>query len=92
MNFRLVFTDSHNKKAAKWINKHPNLKGTYIKILELMELNIHHPSLRLHKISGTLNGLSSISINMSYRISLELIIQDNDLMLVHVGSHDEVYR
>jgi len=29
---------------------------------------------------------------MSYRITLELIIQDNDIILINVGSHDEVYR
>jgi len=75
MTYRLVFTDSYNKKAAKWIKKHPTLKDQYVKTLQLMELDIHHPSLRLHKLSGSLSGLSSVSINMSYRITLELMIQ-----------------
>ena len=92
MSYRLVFTDSYNKKAAKWIKKHPTLKDQYLKTLQLMELDIHHPSLRLHKLSGSLTGLSSVSINMSYRITLELIIQDLDIILINIGSHDEVYR
>ncbi|NCW07709.1 MAG: plasmid stabilization protein [Rhodobacterales bacterium] len=79
MSYRLVFTDSYNKKAAKWIKKHPTLKDQYLKTLQLMELDIHHPSLR-------------VSINMSYRITLELIIQDRDIILINIGSHDEVYR
>jgi len=29
---------------------------------------------------------------MSYRITLELIIQDRDIILINIGSHDEVYR
>jgi mRNA-degrading endonuclease YafQ of YafQ-DinJ toxin-antitoxin module len=58
----------------------------------LMELDIHHPSLRLHKLSGSLSGLSSVSINMSYRITLELMIQGSDIILINIGSHDEVYR
>lgn len=70
MSYRLVFTDSYNKKAAKWIQKHPTLKGQYLKTLQLMELDIHHPSLRLHKLSGSLSGLNSVSINMSYRITI----------------------
>jgi mRNA-degrading endonuclease YafQ of YafQ-DinJ toxin-antitoxin module len=57
-----------------------------------MELDIQHPSLRLHELTGKLSGLSSVSINMSYRITLELIIQDNDIILIKVGSHDEVHR
>ena len=92
MSFRLVFTDRYNKKAAKWVKKHPALKTQYLKTLQLMELDIHHPSLRLHKLSCSLSDLSSVSINMSYRITLELIIQDRDIILINIGSHDDVYR
>ena len=60
MSYRLVFTDSYNKKAAKWIKKHPSLKDQYLKTLQLMELDIQHPSLRLHKLNGKLSGLSSV--------------------------------
>ena len=62
--------------------------GPSIKVLEAMTtlLNrIQHPSLRLHKLTGKLSGLSSVSINMSYRITLELIIQDNDIILINIG-------
>ena len=92
MSYRLVFTDSYNKKATKWVKKHPTLKDQYFKTLQLMGLDIQHPSLRLRKLSGKLSGLSSVSINMSYRITLEFIIQDNDIILINIGSHDEVYR
>lgn len=92
MTFRLVFTDSYNRRAAKWIKKHPELRQQYLKTLELMEANIHHPSLRLHQLSGRLAGLSSVSINMSYHITLEVIIDGGDIVLINIGSHDEVYR
>ena len=92
MSYRLVFTDSYNKKAAKWVMKHPRLKDQYLKTLQLMGLDIQHPALRLHKLTGKLSELSSVSINMSYRITLELIIEDNDIILINVGSRDEVYR
>jgi hypothetical protein len=39
-----------------------------------------------------LNSLHSVSINISYRITLELIIQNKEIIPVNVGSHDEVYR
>lgn len=67
------------------------MRSQYQKILEILELNPYHPSLHLHSLRGRLKGLSSVSINMSYRIVLEMVIQDNDIILVDVGSHDQVY-
>lgn len=91
MLYRLVYTDSYVRRARKFLKKHPQIIGQYEKALELLELNPHHPSLRLHSLQGQLSGLSSVSINMSYRIVLELIIQDSDIILVDIGNHDRVY-
>jgi mRNA-degrading endonuclease YafQ of YafQ-DinJ toxin-antitoxin module len=57
----------------------------------LLELNPHHPSLRLHPLSGKLQGLHSVSINLSYRITLELLIQDEQIIPVNLGDHGAVY-
>ena len=56
-----------------------------------MEINPYHPSLRLHSLQGRLKGLSSVSINMSYRIVLQLIVRDRDIILIDIGDHDQVY-
>ena len=92
MSYRIAFTESYNKKASKWLKKHAALRGQYLKTLQLTELDVNHPSLRPHKISGRLSGLSSVSINMSYRITLELMIGDGDIVLINIGSHDEVNK
>jgi plasmid maintenance system killer protein len=42
-------------------------------------------------LHGKLEGLHSVSINLSYRITLELIIQDQQIIPVKVGDHDAVY-
>ncbi len=63
----------------------------YEKTLQLLELNPFHPSLRIHPLSGKLNGLHSISITTSYRITLEFIIDEQSIVLVNVGTHEEVY-
>ncbi len=89
--YRLIYPETYLKKATKFIKKHPELRGQYQKTLELLELNPYHPSLRLHSLQGRLSGLSSVSINMGYRIVLELIITDKDIILVDVGSHEQVY-
>ncbi len=92
MSYRLIFTESYNRRAAKWLCKHPDLEANYLKTLLLLQANPHHPSLRLHALSGRLAGLHSISINLAQRITLELLIRDQEVVLVNVGSHDEVYR
>ena len=91
MTYRLIFTDSYIKRARKVLKKHPQIGSQYRKTLELLELNPHHPSLRLHNLKGNLKGLSSISINMSYRIVLHLMISDEDIILIDMGTHDQVY-
>jgi plasmid maintenance system killer protein len=53
--------------------------------------NPSHPSLRLHPLHGKLAVLHSVSINLSYRIALELLIQDGQIIPVNVGDHNAVY-
>lgn len=91
MTYQLVFTDQYVKRATRFIKRHPALEKQYLKTLQLLELNPHHPSLRLHALSGRLQGLHSVSINLSYRITLELLIQNEEIILVNVGDHDVVY-
>ena len=91
MTYRLIYPESYVRKAKKFFRKRPEVRNQYQNTLELLEMNPHHPSLRLHGLQGRLSGLSSVSINMSYRIVLEMVIRDNDIILVDVGNHDQVY-
>ena len=91
MSWQLIFTEQYNRRAAKFLKQHPDVEKQYAKTLELLELNPHHPSLRLHKLSGRLEGLQSISINLKYRITIEMIITEHEIILINVGDHDWVY-
>jgi len=91
MNYKIIYTNSYNKRAAKFIKKHPELSGQYERTLELLELNPFHPSLKLHRRSGKLDELYSISINISYRITLEFLISEKTIIPVKIGTHDEAY-
>ena len=91
MNFKLIFTEQYEKRATRFLKRQPELEKQYLKTLQLLEMNPHHPSLRLHALSGRLQGLHSVSINLSYRITLELLIHDEEIILVNVGDHDVVY-
>jgi len=91
MTYRLIYPESYNKKAKKFFKKHPQSLKQYEKVLKILEMNPYHPSLRLHALGGKFQGLSSISINMSHRIVLELMVKDHEVILINVGSHDQVY-
>ncbi len=66
----LVFTDQYNRRAARFLKRHPQLREHYRKTLMLLRADPHHSSLRLHALGGKLNGPNSASINLSYRITL----------------------
>ncbi len=92
MTYQLVFTDAYVRRAAKWLKRHPEAEQQYLKILQLLELSPFHPSLRLHALSGRLQGLHSVSINLSFRITLEFLVIDNEILLINVGDHEAMYR
>ncbi len=87
----IIYTDSYLKRAKRFIKKHPELISQYAKTLKLLELNPNHPSLRLHKLHGKLSILYSVSINISYRISIYFLIDKDKIVPVDIGSHDDVY-
>ena len=91
MAFTLVFTEQYNRRASRFLKRHPELRQPYLKTLQLLELNPAHPSLRLHPLRSRLDGLHSVSINLSYRITLELLIQHRQIIPVNVGDHDAAY-
>jgi mRNA-degrading endonuclease YafQ of YafQ-DinJ toxin-antitoxin module len=91
MPYELIFTGSYEKIEKRFFKRHPDLLDRYRKTLALLEQDPFHPSLRLHGLEGRLAGLHSVSITLQFRITLELEIRDREIILVNVGSHDEVY-
>lgn len=91
MAYKLIFTERYIRLAARFLKRHPDMARAYAKMLALLELNPHHPSLRLHALSGRLAGVHSVSINLSYRITLHLLVTEREIIPLNVGDHDAVY-
>ncbi|MBI5325317.1 MAG: type II toxin-antitoxin system YafQ family toxin [Ignavibacteriae bacterium] len=89
--YKIVFTESYDKRARRFLKQHPDLRKQYEKTLELLESNPFHPSLKLHPLKGRLRELHSVYINLVYRIVIEFIIQDDKIIPIDIGSHDEEY-
>lgn len=91
MTWALVFTDQYNRRAARFLKQQPQAREQYRKTLLLLQANPQHPSLRLHALRGKLAGLHSVSINLSYRITLEMIVRQQEIVPIDIGDHDTVY-
>ena len=92
MTWQFIFTEQYNRRAAKFLKRNPAIENQYTKTLELLEHNPYHPLLRLHTLSGKLEGLHSVSINLKYRITMELIITEQEIIPINVGDHDAAYK
>ncbi|KAF3978268.1 MAG: type II toxin-antitoxin system mRNA interferase toxin, RelE/StbE family [Methylococcales symbiont of Iophon sp. n. MRB-2018] len=90
--FQLIFTPSYEKRLKRFLKKHPQIKNQYAKVIQILEIDPYHPSLKIHQLRGRLKDLHSISINMGYRVSIEFIVEDKKITFVDVGKHDNVYR
>jgi len=74
-------------KDLKSLYKDSRYQTKVKKILYLLQQNPNHPSLRLHKLSGTNNY--SISVDMSIRIIIN--IDSDNIYLLRIGPHQLVY-
>jgi mRNA-degrading endonuclease YafQ of YafQ-DinJ toxin-antitoxin module len=91
MSWTLVTTASFDRRARKFLTRHPDLRLRLAETLEKLRVDPFEPSLRLHPLTGKLQGLQAVSLTYSYRITLTLQITEHEILLLDIGSHDEVY-
>jgi len=91
MNYKIIRTDEYFKRLKKFVKKHPDVVKKYIKTIELLEIDPYHPSLRLHKLKGKLRVYHSVSIDMQYRVVIDFILNEKEIIPIDIGTHDEVY-
>lgn len=90
--YNLIFTQTYERAEKRFLKKHPELIKRYKNVLRLLELEPDHPSLKLHSLSGKFAGKHAVSVTFSYRIMLSFAKLEDEIVLLSVGSHDEVYR
>jgi addiction module RelE/StbE family toxin len=90
--YTLIWTASFTRSAEKFIMHHRGLGQKFASILRDLESDPFQPHLKYHHLSGKLKGIQAVSITHSYRITLTVLIADKEIILLDVGSHDELYR
>jgi mRNA-degrading endonuclease YafQ of YafQ-DinJ toxin-antitoxin module len=90
--YSLVWTDTFSRTARKFLRRHPELAGVFKNVLQLIETDPQTPQLHLHSLKGRHQGKHAVRLNYEYHIVLLLKIVDKEVILLDVGSHDEVYH
>ena len=85
------FSPSIQKELKKIQQKDKKLANRIEKQIALFEEDPKHPSLRIHKLSGTMENMWSISITMNIRM-IYVLLDQSSAIFVKIGTHDEVYE
>ena len=78
------------KKLIKYAKFDRDIFELIRKQIKLFENNENHPSLRVHKLHGELEGYWSLSINKSVRVIY--YVENSMAYFINIGTHNEVYR
>jgi addiction module RelE/StbE family toxin len=90
--YTLIWTAGFTRAAKKFAEHHPELRVKFSSILRDLEIDPFQPHLKYHHLTGKLKGIQAVSITHRYRITLTVLITDKEIVLLDIGSHDEVYR
>ena len=90
--YTLVWTTGFIRAAKKFTEQHRNLNAKFAAILHDLEVDPFQPHLKCHHLTGKLKCIQAVSITHSYRITLTVMVTDKEIILLDIGSHDEVYR
>ncbi|WP_027714838.1 type II toxin-antitoxin system mRNA interferase toxin, RelE/StbE family [Desulfuromonas sp. TF] len=90
--FTITTPQQFLRQVRKFFKKHPDLKPRFAKVLADLQRDPSQHHLELHPLTGKLAGCHAVSLTYSYRITLTLYITEQEIVLLDIGSHDEVYR
>lgn len=92
MSYALITTQHFERRARKFIRKHPDLRQALRDTLGDLSRDPFQAKLKLHPLSGNLAGVQAVSLTYSYRLALLLRVTEQEVVLLDIGTHDEVYR
>jgi mRNA interferase YafQ len=92
---KLVLTPKFKRAFRRLVRKNPGLKKPIEIALRRMEEDLNNPILKTHHLSGKLTGFFACSCGYDCRIvftkAQKARTSDELIVLVNIGSHDEVY-
>jgi len=86
----VAFSSSFKRVFKKKIKRNKELEEIFWKKLEKFIKDPFTKELKTHKLTGRLQGLWSFSLEYDLRV-IFFFAEDNKVVLVDIGSHEEVY-
>lgn len=86
---KLIFHREFKKSLKRLSSRH---QAKTFEVIRRFASNPHDPILKNHPLTGRMQGLRSISVTGDYRIIIEEIRGGIIVILLDIGSHDQVYR
>ncbi|MCP4269999.1 MAG: type II toxin-antitoxin system mRNA interferase toxin, RelE/StbE family [Candidatus Brocadiaceae bacterium] len=86
---RIESPKSFRKTLKKLFAKNPELRNTFKEVLDTLTENPFTPSLKTHKLKGRLKGFLACTITPEIRLIFQ--IEAGVIILIDIGSHNEVY-
>lgn len=90
--FSVSTSEKFLRQARSFFRKHPDLKPRFAATISALQQDPFQTGLGLHQLTGKLSGCHAVRLTYSYRITLTLLISEHEVILLDIGSHDEVYR
>jgi mRNA-degrading endonuclease YafQ of YafQ-DinJ toxin-antitoxin module len=90
--YGIATSDYFLKRARKFVRKHPDLKERFANVVDELKKDPFQPRLELHSLGGRMKDIQSVSLTHTYRVTLVIMVTDKEIILLDIGSHDEVYR
>jgi hypothetical protein len=84
----LVFTEFYEEEARRFMSRHEGVRGQYEKAIKLLGINPYHPSLKLEKERQRGKDIYSVCINMMSRMAIYFFIEHDQIIPLHIGSHE----
>ena len=93
MRRTLLHSPAFGRDLRSWLKSHPGTAASIEATLEQLSADAAHPSLRTHKLRGSLGGCWACSAGYDLRIVFEHTQHEGAeaILLLALGTHDQVY-
>jgi mRNA interferase YafQ len=90
--FTIVTTERFLRRASKFLRRHPDLRECFAQVVDDLKQDPFAPHLAYHHPGGKLKDIQAVSITYEFRIVLRIEATEQEIILLDIGSHDQVHR
>lgn len=86
---RIDTTPHFDRALIRFLKSHPDLRDKTVALIDRLALDPFEARNKTHRLSGELKKQWGAHITYHYRLVMD--ISDDVIVLLNIGSHDEVY-